>query len=266
MALNEQVEEENNLDTTPVTEEKASEEVREPEVEAEPTEEAETEEEVTETEESRKGYSKRVRELNAKAKAEAEGRKKAEEEAKSLADRVAELTGSVEPQAGYQPQSPQSEQPLVAPGEEIDALELDRRLRDREQRSIRRTDALIQLRGKQQEAINRMTQESNDAVREYPQLDPESESFDKDLSETVTEAVEALIRSNPYNASVKTFVGKLMKPYQRSVTKEVGKVTEDLAKQSSQSALKPTSIRKGEKSAEDKTPEELEKELGVVQG
>jgi len=264
-ALNEKDEMENIPDTTPVAEEKQPEEVAEPEVDTEPTGEVETKEEVTETE-PRKGYSKRVRELNAKAKAEAKARAEAEAKAQSLAEKVAELTSSVEPQAGYQPQPLPPEQPLVAPGEEIDALELDRRLKVREANQIRRTDALIKLRGKQQDAISRITQESNEVVRKYPELDPESDTFNKDLSETVTEAVEAYIKADPYNASVKKFVAKLMKPYKQAVTKEVGKVTEDIAKQSSQSALKPTSVRKGEKSAEDKTIEELEKELGIVQG
>jgi hypothetical protein len=273
-ALNEPSEDQNTPATTPVAEEKTSEEVTEPETKAELTEEVETKEEVAETEgepkpekEPRKGFSKRVRELNAKAKAEEKARQEAEEKAKSLEQTVAELTGSEEPQAGFQPtQAPPPDEPLIKPGEEIDALELDRRLKAREQKVIQRTDALIQLRGKQQETVNRINQETSEVVREYPQLDPSSDSFDEDLSGVVTEAVETLIRSNPYNASVKTFVGKLMKPYQRSVTKEVGKVTEDLAKQSSQSALKPSSIRKGDKSAEDMTPAELEKKLGIVQG
>jgi len=264
-ALNEQSEEKNTPDTTPVAEEKVSEEAKpitEPikeEIKKEVKEEAKTDEE------PRKGYSKRVRELNAKAKAEAAAREKAEAKAQSLAEKVAELTGSVEPQAGIQPIQPLQQEPIVAPGEEIDALELDKRLREREQQQIRRTDALITLRGKQQDAINRITRESNEAVRDYPELDPESDSFNKNLSETVTEAVEAHIKANPYQASVKKFVGKLMKPYREAVAKEAGEVTEKLAKQSSQSALKPSSIRKDEKPVEDMTKEELEEKLGIVQ-
>jgi hypothetical protein len=56
-----------------------------------------------------------------------------------------------------------------------------------------------------------------------------------------------------------------MKPYLRAVNKEVGQATENIAKQVSESALRPTSIRKEEKATADKTVEELEQELGVVQ-
>jgi len=55
----------------------------------------------------------------------------------------------------------------------------------------------------------------------------------------------------------------MMKPYLRSVTKEVGKVSENLAKQVSQAATRPTSVStSGGKSNKDKSIKELEAELG----
>lgn len=267
-ALNEDGEEA-IAEATPASETKATEEVKEPEVKAEPKEEVKAEEPKTETEEKpeRKGLSKRVRQLNAKANEAEERATVAEENVKSLSDRVEELTGSVEPQAVIQPrQTPPQDQPIVAPGEEIDAIELDKRLKTREQASFRRTEALIELKSKQAGVINKVNQESVEALKTYPELDPDSDSFNRDLSDSVSAAVEAHIKAEPYKASVKNFVDKLMKPYKGAITKEVGKVTKTLAKQASQSAVKPTSVRKGEKSAEDKSISELEKDLGVVQG
>jgi hypothetical protein len=199
----------------------------------------------TETDEStNKGANQRIRELNAKAKA-------AEQKAQSLAQRLEELTGSHEP-SGYQPY-----QPSVEPGSEISPEQY-------KQDIMRTADSFVTLRLKQQEAIGRIKSESIEAVRKYPELDPESESFNKELSDTIFDATEAFISKNPYSASVGTFVDRLMKPYQRAVSNEVGKATENLAKQVSQAALKPTSIRKEEKTDADKTIAELEAELGVV--
>lgn len=259
-ALNEQSGEDAIQDTTPVSENKAAEEVEVPEVETELTEEVEAKEPETEAESSkRKGYSERVRELNTRAK-------KAEDKAKSLTETLEEITGSKEPQAGFQPTiPPQEDNPLVAPGEEISYAELETRLKAREASNFQKTDALIKLRTSQQDAISKIRFESEKVVSKYKELDPDHESFNKELNDAVTEAVEARVKANPYRADVMKFVDKLMSPYKKAVTKEVGKVTENLAKQVSKSALKPTSIRKGEKTAEEKTVKELEKELGVIQ-
>jgi hypothetical protein len=248
-ALNEA--EEPKLDTTPVSEPEAPEEVVVEEVESA----EETPEVATETEEApKKSYSHRIGEL-------VKERDQAKEEAKSLSDKLAELNGSVEPQQYV----PQTYEPIVAPGEEIDATELDKRLQAREQRIIQNADALVQLRGKQQEAVSRIGNEAQDVVRKYSKLDPKSEDFDRELSDTITEATEAYVSKNPYTASVSKFVDRLMKPYQGSVDKEVGKATETIAKQVSEAALRPTSIRKPEKTANEKSIEELEQELGIIQ-
>lgn len=174
------------------------------------------------------------------------------------------MTGGATPSVEA-PTFPDQNEPFVQPGEEIDVTELNRRLLDREQKLIQRTDALFNLRTKQTEAINRINTEATESIKAFPELDPDSESFNKELSETVTEAVEALVKSDPYGASVKKFVSKLMKPYQKAVTNEVGKATETIAKQVSQAALRPTSVRQPEKTAREKTIAELEEELGVVQ-
>lgn len=206
---------------------------------------SETPEEETETGEStNKGANQRIRELNAKAKA-------AEEKAQSLAQRLEELTGSVEPSA-QQPYQPQ-----VEPGSEVSP--------DQYKQDVMRTaDSIVTLKLKQQEAIGRIRSESLETIRKYPELDPDSEHFNKELSDTVYEAVEAIVRDKPYSASVSKFVDKLMKPYQKAVTTEVGKVSEKLATQVSQSALKPTQVRSEVKSDKEKSIAELEAELGII--
>lgn len=242
--------EENILDTAPVSE-KTTEEVIEPEKETDPTGEVEIEGTETETEEgSKKGFTQRVRELNTKAK-EAEVRaQEAETQAQSMAERLAALTGSVEP--------PVYQAPQVEPGSEITQEQYG-------QDVLRIADSLVTLRMKQRDVLDNINNEANAAVRAYPQLDPESDIFDKELSDSVTDAVEAHVKADPYNASVKNFVEKLMKPYNRAVAKEVGKVTENIAKQVSETALRPTQIATSEKKFEELSIKEMEKQLGVVQ-
>jgi hypothetical protein len=202
-----------------------------------------TDEEVPETSEvPKKGAESRIRELNAKAKA-------AEAKAQSLAQRIEEMTKVQDiPQATFQPE----------PGSEISPAQYEADV-------TRKADALITLRLKQQDKINEITSESREAVRTYPELDPKSDSFNEDLSNAVTKAVEAHVRADPYKASVKGFVDELMKPYQRAVSKEVGKASENLAKQVSEAALRPNNVKTPNKGAGEKTIEELEKELGVIQ-
>ena len=235
------------------TQEQTTEEVEQPEVKAT----AETEGEATETVESKKkGYEARVRELNARAK-------DAEAKAQSLAEKLAELTSGSTTGDFQMPQyNPQ--EPLIAAGEEIDVNELNKRQSEREAKILQQMRAEAEMGRKQSEAFGRINNEALDSVRKYPELDPDSDSYNSELSETVTEAVEAYVKANPYSASVLKFVDKLMKPYKGAVTKEVGEASENLAKQVSQGALKPTSIRKVEKTAREKTIEELEQELGIV--
>lgn len=246
MALNDQIGEEANLDTTPVAEEQAPEEVQQPEEEVA----TETESQETETvEESSKGAAARIRELNSKAKA-------AEEENRSLKDRIAELTNPVG-FTGQPTQQPTPQEDELNPDGSVNADAFRNRV-------LAEADARAELKIRQSEAISRITRESDQALNTWPQLDPQSDQFNKELSDAVTEAVDAHVRANPYTASVTKFVDKLMKPYQGAVAKEVGQASEKMAKQVSQAALRPTSIRKPEKAASEKSIAELEQELGIV--
>lgn len=203
-----------------------------------------------ETEERpKKGAQSRIKELNSKVK--------------SLEEKLAELTSPVGLQNDFQPQFNPTE-PIVADGEEISVAELNQRIALRDQRLLQQASANSELRIKQTEAVNRINSEAVSVIRKYPQLDPENENFDQELSDSITEATEAYVKSAPYSASVSKFVDKLMKPYTRAVEKEVGKATANIAKQVTEAALRPTSIQKTEKTAAEKSIAELEQELGIV--
>lgn len=252
----------NSEDTTTVSEETAEETVID-EPEAESTEEVEAESIPEETEDiveaPKKGAEARIRELNAK-------KKEAEAKAQSLEQKLAQLTSQDSTGIDINSiQQVQDDEPLIKPGEEIDATELDRRLKAREQKNNQQVLARVELINKQNQAITRINNEATESVRKYPELDPDNESFNPELSESVTEAVEAYVKSNPYSASVKGFVDKMMKPYKGAVAKEVGKASGTLAKQVSQAAQRPVSIRKTEKTAAEKSIAELEQELDFVQ-
>lgn len=242
-AENETVEEEVNQTSTPDVEPKAPEEVEEPEEES--TEESEEEAPETEKKVQKKGFENRVREL-------VKEKKEAQEQAKTLQERLAALTSRED--KGVDPQYT----PQIEPGQEISPEQY-------KQDVLNSARSLVELEVRKSEAINRINNEASEVVRKYPELDPESDDFNRELSDTVTEAVEAHIKANPYTASVKNFVAKLMKPYQGAVTKEVGKANEQLAKQVSSAALKPTSVSKKEKSVSEMSIKELEDKLGIMQ-
>lgn len=236
-----------SLETSSVPEPKAAEEVETPSDEPNTTVEGEPEETTPETEDApKKGAQSRIRELNAKAKS-------AEIKAQSLEAKLAELTGQV----GQVPEAPYS--PQIKEGEEVSQEQYKQDV----QRSAM---SAAQLLIAQNNAVTRINTEASQVLQQYPQLDPDSDQFDEELSDSVTEAVEAVVKANPYTASPKKIVEKWMKPYARAVTKEVGKETANLAKQVAESATRPTSVStKGGKSADEKTVEELEAELGVYQ-
>jgi len=255
---------------TPVEENNGSEAPTEktnlPETEVEAAEPAG---EVEETDvESKKSANYRIRELNTEKKLAEEKAVKLEERAKSLEDRIAELTGQVVPNGESQYNPPAfgntQAEPLIKPGEEyIDPVELERRLQARDENNFRRTAALIDLQSARERNLERINKEAQSSVKKYPELDPDSERFDKDLSDTVYEAVEAYVKSNP-TGSVKGFVDKLIKPYKRSIEQGVGEQRETLAKQASQGALRPTQVPKGEKPFEALSLKEMEERLGGV--
>lgn len=222
-------------------------------------------EQTTETGGSSKGAQARIRELNQRAKDAEQRAQAAEGEKRSLAEKVAALTGSVDPTIGSTPNyTPQSSGPIVNPGEEIDPIEFNRRMQIRDQNILRQTQGLINFQNKVNKVTDNINKAAQKAVAQYPQLNPNHESFDKEVSETVYEAVEAYVKTNPAG-DIGKFIDKQMRPYTQAVDREVGQVKENLAKQVSQTALRPTSIRSTEKPFGELSIPEMEKKLGVVQ-
>lgn len=239
-ALNAEVGEEANLDTTPVAEQQA---VAEVDQEVEASTEGET---GATGEEPKKGYQSRIRELNA-------ARKAAEEEVVSLRGRIEELTAP----SGYDQQDVDMNKPIVEAGDEVDAQTFERDI-------LKKANAQADLKIKQAEAINRINADTVQTLTAYPQLDEDSDDFNPELSEAITEATDAYVRKNPYSANVKAFVDKMMKPYIGALGEGAGQATENVAKQVSKAALRPNSIKQEEKSASEKSIEELENDLGIV--
>lgn len=232
--LNETVETE-TTDTDSSTEEQTA------EVETDATEET--------PEVPKKGAQSRIRELNAQVH--------------SLSDKVAELT-QVGNQGQYPQYTPPVNRPLVGDDESIDARELERRMQEREQMIIQRADAMADLRTRQSLAIERINRETEESVAKHPELDPKSELFDKDLSDTIYEAVEAKVKADP-SASVKSFVDRQMNLYKRGVSKETEQIDKTVAKQASQGAIKPSQNKPVEKQFQDLSIEEMEARLGKVE-
>lgn len=225
---------------SPATEELPIEEPSEKEVN-EPT--GEETPEVSPESEGRKTAQSRIRDLVAEKKqAEAQAEKE-RVRADSLADQMRKAT--------------QVATPVLPNLESTNETELT--VED----VMRRNDALIQIRLAQQENIHRVNSEATEAITAYPQLNPDSDSFDAELSEAISTATLAHIQNNP-TASVKGFVTSLMKPYQRSLEKQAVGQQETLAKQVSEQAMRPTQVQEQEKPFSELSIEEMEAKLPKV--
>ena len=234
-ALNEEVTEVETVDETPSSE---------------------TAEEVQPSEESKKkGYSARVRELNQRAR-------EAEEKAQSLSEKLAALTQGV-PEGAPQMPTNQPLPPLVKEGEELTYEEINRRQLQRDEELLKRATQVTNLQTQQALAIERINREARELTRKYEELNPQSEAFDRELSDTLTEAAEAYVRANP-TKSLEEFVDKQMRLHKRAVSKEVKAEQAEVTRQQGQSAIRPSTAKTAEKKFEDMTIEEMEAKLGYT--
>jgi len=222
------------------TSEESTDEELPTDTEREEVDETLTEEESTEGTpkvEGRKTAESRIRRLVTE-------KKEAEAKAESLADQVRKMTTVRPPE--YVP-SPETANDTELTVEEV----------------LRRADTLTQIRLAQQDNLHRVNNEALEAIKAYPELDPESESFDPDLSESISQATLASISANP-TAPVRKFVDSMMKPYKKAVEKQATGQAEALTKQASQTAMRPTQVQEQEKPFSELSIEEMEKKLGVV--
>jgi hypothetical protein len=198
----------------------------------------------------KKGAQARIRELSA--------------ETRSLKDRIAELTNPVGLSAPRVPYQPQENRPLVGADESIDGAELERRMQEREQRILQQANQMVDFKTQQHLAIQRINQETVEVVGKFKELDPESEFFDKELSDAIYESVEAKVKTDP-TASVKDFVTKQMKLYKREVAREEARDSAVIAKQAAQSAIRPSQTKPVDTKFEDLSIEEMRSKLGYAQ-
>jgi hypothetical protein len=246
MALNNEVGEETNQSVTPTDEEQTSQDE---------SQNQDLQPEQSEDSEGKKGLSNRVRELANKAKTE-------KQRADSLAAKLEALTGGNTQQ--YDQPTPQYNlDNFVNPNEELTSDELNKRMRDWTQKTLATAQAQAQILTSQNRVVEQINKEARSVVKKYSQLNPESDDFNPKLSGAITKATEAYVRSNP-NASVKKFVDEMMEPYQNSIQKAVGDQQQEIVKQVSQTALRPTLVKQSEKSVKDMSIKEMEDRFGVV--
>jgi DNA repair exonuclease SbcCD nuclease subunit len=123
---------------------------------------------------------------------------------------------------------------------------------------------MIDFKARQVAAIERINRETEQVVNTFPELDPDSDKFDPDLSDTIYDAVEAKIKSDP-TASVKQFVNKQMKLYKREASREEQQERQAITKQASESAIRPTQTKSADTKFEDLSIDEMRSRLGYAQ-
>ncbi len=197
--------------------------------------------------EGRKTANSRIRELVAEKKEAQQQVEKEKTRADSLAEQMAKFTQAIKPQVNYPASTETANEEGELTVEEV----------------LRRADALTQIRIAQQENLNRINSEAQEAMKKYPELDPDSDNFDPELSLTISKATMANVVANP-TESVKGFVDSLIKPYRRSLEKQAAGQKETIAKQVSEQAMRPTQVQVQEKPFAELSIEEMEKKLGVT--
>jgi hypothetical protein len=144
--------------------------------------------------------------------------------------------------------------------------------------SQRRATSAAYLVNQQQRAVDNLRKETSEIEKDYPELNPDHERYDKDLSESIATAVESQVKVlagydpkgqpiyaiNP-NAKPKDIVSKMMKPYRKSLNQAQAQTEAATNKAVAEQALRPTPTTPiVEKEASDMSTKELEKKLGVI--
>lgn len=230
--------EEATVATTPVAEAEAG-----SQSEGQSTESTDSSENTSSEEGQKKGANSRIRELNSQKK-ELEGT------VASLSERIQGLTNSAR---GFQAPA---YQPQVQDGGEITQ---EQYRQDVEHAGLSAAQLLIQ----QERNLTRIEREVDRAIDKHSELNPSSDSYDPEISATVTEATEAFIKSNPMG-DVSKFISNQMKPYAKARSQAVGEATSEIAKQVASQATRPSSSVKAEQDFSNLSISEMEKKLGVV--
>lgn len=237
MALNQEAEGVTAVDATPAIESETA-------ADFQPVEDSE----------AKKGYTARVSEAVNRAK-------QAELEAQSLRAKLAEVTGHTSQLADLPPYQPLK--PLINPGEEVTIEEINQRQFQRDQELIQRSTQLSNLQVQQALAIERVNREARELTKKYAELDPNSPDWNEELSNTVVEAAESFVRANP-TKSLEEFVDRQMRLYKRAATREAKAEQAEITRQSSQSAIRPTTTKPIDRKFEELSIEEMEAKLGYA--
>lgn len=225
-----------NSDSTSSSEEPNLSEVEGEEAQPEKTEKSASDQEMEDKKVS--GAEKRIHKL-------VDERDREKERADSLAQRLADLTsgGTV---------SPEVQQPTFS-----ESQGGERELTIDDLRTIARIEV------EKERTINRINREADQVIRDNPILDPDSDTFDPDVSEAVTSAVFLEIQADP-SKSVKDLTKKYMKPYAKAAENAVSKEKATIAQQANETALRPNSVKPTDQKFHEKTIQEMEAELGLV--
>jgi hypothetical protein len=223
---------------TPAVEEQTG--VEPTESQAEPTGEAEAQVEET----SKKGANARIRELSAE-------KKQIATERDTLAQKVEQLEAI---SRGLDDN--QFNAPTIQPGQEITPEQYEATVQQKA-----RAAAFLEI--KRHETINNLKQGLKEGILENPELQPGSDVFDPELSDSISEDEENFIKVNPLG-DVKKFISKKMKPFRKAQELSAGEASREVAKQSSERATRPTAHQGGEKPFESLSLEEMEQQLGKV--
>lgn len=246
MAENEQVESPTPEETpTPETETPVESDAPDADVAEEAKEDAEPEKV------AKKSAQGRIQQLNSKLKEEQRKRSALEEKINSIVQENEENPFSPVNMPLRDPSSGRLAQP-----NENGEITYEDYQRDVQQNAKATVKAVL--------AQQQLRQEALEVVRDYPELDPNSDVYDEDLSDAITEAVDAKHRLSS-NFSVKSTVAKLMKPYRKAaesaVDSERRNVVRDIASGAIRPSSNPTPVSK---EPENETLEEMEARLGKV--
>lgn len=117
----------------------------------------------------------------------------------------------------------------------------------------------------QERLLNNLARSVGSLEQAYPELNPDSDDFNPELTDAVGETIDEVFRANPY-VDVETVASKMISASRAAGTSKAKQVGEKVAEQASNAAVRSTTSSKVEdKKFEDLSVEEMEEKLGKVQ-
>ena len=232
-------------EASPAEEEQTSASESAPEETETPSEEKESKPETPETEEGEEEFSeeelarfkekaqKRIRKLASKAK-----------EVEKLRKELEDLKTQFELLRSGEPTFPVGQEvseglPWETPSEPREVTE------EEYQKEVAQTaQKIVQAELARQRRLDRLEQDIKAVEEKYPELNPDSEEFDKELCDSIANWFKGLARSNP-DLRLASFVDELMSLRAKGAEREKSKISAKIAKQAAEQAVSPTGAPKG---------------------